>query len=225
MKIVCFEDDSIDQKLFERVASSFDGVEFSYYNSLHGLNETYLNSYDGIIMDQYLEDGGIDDLTKLNIKVPIAVLSASGILKSSIEFETVGVWQKPIRKNVLEEIIKMFPSSPSDEIISIEYIKDLCQGNVDEMKQLIADIYESMSIHQAALLDHASLDAENVRHHLHNQKSKVGIFYLEDLHAKIDVAENSLKDGKQLSEIQDVLQEILRKSQNVLEQIKNYLEV
>ena len=56
MRLLYFEDDAIDQRLFKRACKNLTDLEITYYDSCVGLKEEYINSYDGIIIDQYLKD-------------------------------------------------------------------------------------------------------------------------------------------------------------------------
>lgn len=221
MRLLYFEDDAIDQRLFKRACKNLPGLEITYYDSCMGLKEDYINSYDGIIIDQYLKDCSAMQFRDKNITIPMAVLSASEKLNGSEE-GFIGIWQKPIKENVLKMILeKMDFPNLEREVISMEYIDELTEGNLDERKDLLKSIYKSIEQNNDALKTFDLLESKEIQQYLHKQKSKVGIFYLEKLHAKIDSAEDKFKNGEDKNEIKQEVVDIVKAVSAFLIELKS----
>ena len=223
MRILYFEDDAIDQRLFRRASNGIAELEITYYDSCIGLAEDYINSYDGIIIDQYLRDCSAIQFQNKNIKIPMAVLSASENLNGSEE-GFIGIWQKPIKQHILQEILKKMRGSTTSSTISLEYINELIEDNEEERQELLKSIYESIADNNQALEAYDSLPEKDIQQHLHNQKSKIGIFYLDDLHKKIDNAENRLKNGESKNAVNLSVLEIKSEVNKVLKELQTYIK-
>lgn len=223
MRLLYFEDDAIDQRLFKRACKNLTDLEITCYDSCMGLKEEYINSYDGIIIDQYLKDCSAIQFQDKNITIPMAVLSASETLNGSEE-GFIGVWQKPIKENILESILHKMDRSQNTSSISLEYINELTEDNAEERLDLLQSIYKSIEEHNQALKDFDILNEQEIQQHLHKQKSKIGIFYLEELHEKIDDAENQLKNGEPKEGIKSAIQEIIMAVTNVLKELETHIK-
>lgn len=225
MRLLYFEDDAIDQRLFKRACKNLTDVEFTFYDSCLGLKEEYINSYDGIIIDQYLRDCSVVQFQDKNITTPMAVLSASETLQGS-EDGFLGVWQKPIKENVLQDILKKIKAihKKPTSVVSLEYINDLTQGDEAEKQELLESIYQSIEENNQSLENANSLAVDALQQCLHKQKSKVGIFYLEELHRTIDQAENKLKNGEAKKSVLPSVVEIVKETRNILVDLKTHIK-
>lgn len=222
MRLLYFEDDAIDQRLFKRACKNLTDVDITFYDSCMGLKEQYINSYDGIIIDQYLKDCSAKQFRDKNITIPMAVLSASDTLNGSAE-GFIGVWQKPIKENILESILSKMGRSENAATISLEYINELTEDNAEERLDLLQSIYKSIEEHNLALENFDALNEQELQQHLHKQKSKIGIFYLETLHKKIDDAENQLKNGELKDTIKSAIEEIRTAVTSVLKELQTHI--
>lgn len=225
MRIIYLEDDLIDQRLFKRACRDIKNLEVTYYVSCLGLKEDYINSYDGIVIDQFLQDCSIKQFADKHITIPMAVLSASEKLVSEHP-ANLGIWQKPIKEDTLRDILlKMQPSkNESISTLSLEYITDLTQGDEAETQDLLQSIYKSIEENNHELENAADLSAQDLQQYLHKQKSKIGIFYLEKLHRQIDQAENKLKDGATVESILTLVSDIVKQTSNMLIDLKTHLK-
>ena len=223
MKLLYFEDDAIDQRLFKRASKNLEDLDITYYDSYLNLNEDYINSYDGIIIDQYLKDCSAIQFRDKHITVPIAVLSASEKFNGSEE-GFIGIWQKPIKENILLNILQKMQAQQKLFSISLEYINELTEDNEEERQDLLQSIYDSIEAHNKALVEYDKLSEGDIQQHLHKQKSKIGIFYLEDLHKKIDNAENQLKNGEPKDKIKFDILEITSSVEEVLKELRTYIK-
>ncbi len=224
MRIIYLEDDLIDQRLFKRACRDIENLEVTYYASCMGLKEEYLNSYDGIVIDQYLQDCSIKQFADKQISIPMAVLSASEKLIAEHP-SNLGIWQKPVKEQIVREILNKMNSLKTQKVstISMAYIDDLTQGNESEKKELLQSIYQSIEDNNAMLQKANSLSSEDLQQNLHKQKSKVGIFYLEELHHEIDQAENKLKDGLAKETVLDAVSQIVKETEKVLTDLKKHI--
>lgn len=218
MRILYFEDDLIDQRLFKRACKNIPNLEVAYYESCLGLEENYINSYNGIIIDQYLSDCSAIQFQDKKITAPMAVLSASEKLNGPNQ-GFIGIWQKPIKENILKEILQKMKRGRSTAQISLEYIHELTEGNNAESKELLDTIYKSIAVHNQALANIDQLDAQTAQQHLHKQKSKIGIFYLEELHELIDNIENQLKNGVSIKSVKNEISVVVNNTNKVLEEL------
>lgn len=224
MRIIYLEDDLIDQRLFKRACRDIEDLEVTYYASCKGLSEEYLNSYDGIIIDQYLQDCSIKEFSDKHIHIPMAALSASEILAAEHE-HNIGIWQKPIKEDALKDIVKKMQSKGKAKAasLSLEYINELTQGDEEEKLDLLQSIYKSIQENHEQLEQVNSLSNADLQQLLHQQKSKVGIFYLEDLHQLIDHAENDLKNGADKSAVLPKVAIITSQTADLLKDLKSLL--
>lgn len=224
MRLIYLEDDLIDQRLFKRACRDIKDLEVTYYTSCKGLKEEYLNSYDGIIIDQYLQDCSIKEFADKHIHIPMAALSASEILVAEHDYN-VGIWQKPIKEDALKDIIKKMQAAGKEKNnnLSLEYINELTQGDEAEKMDLLQSIYKSIHEHNEQLDKAGSLSNADLQQLLHKQKSKVGIFYLEELHQLIDHAENDLKNGADKSTVLPKVTTITSQTAELLKELKSLL--
>lgn len=208
-----------------RVARSIPGLEATCYASVHGVEEDYINSYDGIVLDQFLGgEQSADQIAGMKLEKPIAFLSASESMRKDCKCNAVGLWQKPVKKEALFEMIGNFsPESTLVDQISMEYITDLTGNDDADSKELLQTIHDGMLENATELENFRALDAEKVRQLLHTQKSKIGIFYLDALHKEVSRAENHLKDGKSIGDIDRKIENINLRTKKVLSQIKEKL--
>lgn len=226
MRILYFEDDAIDQRLFKRACRNLEGLEVTYQDSCNELEEDYINSFDGIIVDQYLKDCSISHFSSMNITPPMAVLSASEKLVGSEE-GFVGIWQKPIKDYLLKDILaalKKKSNKQNDLTVSFEYIEELTDGNPAEKEELLRSIAQSIQSNNNVLKNFDATPREAILQNLHQQKSKVGLFYLESLHGRIDKSENDLKNGATKEDVLEAVNQIVSETDHILSQLTDYLK-
>ncbi len=220
MRIIYFEDDEIDLRLFQRACRNIESLEIKHYPSYLELSDPYINSYDGIVLDQFLSDCSIEQFVKRDITIPTAVLSASNELNRMNPEDFIGVWQKPIKEEGVREIMQNM-SDLAPDIISMTYIEDLTLGNETDRMELLTSIFSTIKLHIEKIESFERMAVDEVVHHLHNLKSKVGIFYLENLHKTIDNLEGRLRDGEAIEMIQVHLNSVISRTKKVLTQINN----
>jgi hypothetical protein len=157
LKILYIEDDVIDVLALTRVLRNFEKVDLTVCESLEALKLYNLETFDIILSDSNLPDGGITDLKN------ILPLEKTQFISGS-EISGENVWIKPIER---EHINSLFSDR---NVINMKYINDLANGDSEYVQEMVNTALRILPVRWEEL-EIAKNDLLNLKNAAHKTKS------------------------------------------------------
>jgi len=213
MRLLCFEDDAIDQKIIARIAQRTEHVEIVFASGLNEKSKQKIDAADALVLDQYLAGGSAKDFETLNLNKPVAVLSASNTLQSNLN--CVGIWQKPL---TIDKWIHMLCVLESEMELRLDYFNDLVGDDQSLKTELLQKVTKSLVSYQEK--EKERLQEVDLQSELHKLKSRLGLFDKQCLWQFVDTIEQKLSKGAQKGAFGTELALISKMLSKLIEQLK-----
>jgi len=124
LKVLYIEDDLIDVLALKRILGNFNNLELQVCGTLKGVSSLDLDSFDFILSDSNLPDGGLKDLRAILPMDKTQFISGSEIFGEDI-------WVKPIDRDQISSLFNR------NAIINMQYINDLADGDDEYVQEML----------------------------------------------------------------------------------------